>query len=181
LLDANALAESLFDGGVPSARLFDEQIAARIRAGSAGKKAGTRIYGEIVGVYTSQGRSDLAAQLEEIWNDFLREHNATLYCGYPIDVFEPAFSESDVHSIMCWHSLALSAVDAEKAIDALYAALEEVLGERAGRVRELMYVAPKPGWASLPAFEGCVLWLRRNLRRYADDIMRSTESRLRSA
>jgi hypothetical protein len=170
LLDAHDVARDLLRDGVPDQNAFEEIVGSRVRKTIGTSHRGLRAYGEIVGVYWSHGRRAAAARLEELWNTLMREVDFPLYCGYPIDVFDTGFAPADLDAVMCAHATVVSGVE-PRAQAALENALHRVLGASAARVTDLMRAEFRPGWSALPEVEAKILWLRNNLRAYADEIL----------
>jgi hypothetical protein len=55
-----------------------------------------RAHGEMVNLLVADGMTDAAMELEELWNEFSREHHFTLLCGYSISTLE---STGDSHRV----------------------------------------------------------------------------------
>jgi hypothetical protein len=171
LLDADEVAAALLAGGMPSRAKFEEIVGERLRIRGDSGARGLRAYGEIVGVYWAQARRDAAVLLEEIWNDAMHDADFSLYCSYPIGVFDRAFTADDVDGLMCSHGMMVSGLEAQAAETALESALDRVLGRNALMVRQLMRAPYRPRWSTLPKAEAAILWLRGNLSGYADEIL----------
>jgi hypothetical protein len=175
MLDAAEVARDLMEGGMPGAQAFGEIVAARVRTMDK-RYRGLRAYGEIVGVYWSQGERQAAVRLEQMWNDLMRDVDFSLYCGYGIDIFDRGFTADNVDALMCSHAEVVSGVDAERLRAALDNAMDTILSDRAQVVRDVMARQMRPGWGNVPQAEGAILWLRNNLRAYADEILRLTRA-----
>ena len=55
------------------------------RAGQNGRKV--RAFGEMVAILWERGQTSAVFHLEHLWNLACREHDLTLFCAYPTDVF----------------------------------------------------------------------------------------------
>ena len=60
-------------------------------------------YGEMVGLLWEQGNKSAAIRLEQLWNDLLASVNASLLCGYPIDIFDENADRAEIASIVNEH------------------------------------------------------------------------------
>jgi hypothetical protein len=174
-LDAREIAAALLDSGTPSRSRFDEMVGEVVRGAIRAKRRAVRVYGEIVGIYWSDGRHEAAVQLEHLWNELLRDLDFSLYCGYPIGVFDGAFTSDALDDLMCAHGKVISGVEDCLAEQSLAQAFGRVLGNRASLLRDYIREPYHPHWSSLPKVEAMVLWLRNNLRDYAADILSCAE------
>src|SRR5690606_12683 len=102
-------------------------------------------------------------RLEEFWNKLLQKGGFTLFCSYPIDIFDKEFQISGVDALLCDHTHLIPTGADETLQRAIDQALEERLGERFHGLRLLMKADHRPSWAVLPQAEGMILWLRNNL------------------
>jgi MEDS: MEthanogen/methylotroph, DcmR Sensory domain len=169
-LDAAATLDRFMVDGEPDAPRFEAVIGQALRAvRSRAVQGGVRAYGEMVGILWQAGQKEAAIRLEELWNQLLRKSDATLFCGYPIDVLGPDFHHSSVDPLLCAHTHLLSP-DAGLE-DALQRAMDEVLGARVESLRPLIQANHRPAWADIARPEALILWLRNNLPGSAERIL----------
>jgi hypothetical protein len=88
ILDAEDTLAQFMVGGQLRWELFDEVVGTAVRGLQARAPGGNlRAFGEMVGVLWSAGQTTAAVELEEFWNHLLEDHDVSLFCAYPIDVF----------------------------------------------------------------------------------------------
>jgi hypothetical protein len=174
-LDAQPTLDQFLRNGMPDWDLFEATIPPamqRVRANSEGVRA----YGEMVGILWSNGRHAAAIRLEQFWNRLLSRASFQLFCGYPIDVLNPAFAPASVDAILCNHTHIVPA-DGPEFETALCRAMEEVAGAKAERAEALMKSELfRARWGILPRSEGLILWMRRHLPNHADEILRRAKA-----
>jgi len=169
-LDAEVTLSRLIRDGVPDPRLFHALVGETL-AGVRNRavQSGVRAYGEMVGLLWKAGAHEAAAQLEQMWNQTLRNSEASLFCAYPIDVLGPDFQSEKVDELLCSHTHLLPLNPGlEEALDR---AMHEVLGPRLENLRESIRANHRPAWGKVPPAEALVLWLRNNLPGTADQIL----------
>jgi len=108
--------------------------------------------------------------LERYWNQLLESNSFSLFCGYPIDVFGTDFHKCDVDALFSVHThfLPSATEDLEKALNR---AMNEILGPQADVARRRFLADAHASWAQTLKAEALILWLRRNLREHADEIL----------
>jgi hypothetical protein len=147
---------------------FETTIQAAIDSLAPGR--GLRAYGEMVGVLWQSGQFSNAIILEDYWNRFLRSRGCSLYCAYPIDVFDSEFQTCGVEALLCDHSKLLPSGQAD--LDsAVNRAMDEHFGDLAGDLRRRAAETLHPYWAELPTAEATILWLREHVPHHADAIL----------
>ncbi|HEY6058893.1 MAG TPA: MEDS domain-containing protein, partial [Candidatus Limnocylindrales bacterium] len=168
--DAEAMLGRVMVAGTPSSERFADVVGEALRGvqDRAGH-TGVRAYGEMVGLLWKAGELDAAVRLEELWNELLRVHDVSLFCGYPIDIFSPDFQADKVDALLCAHTHLLPLNPALE--NALNRAMDEVLGPRVDGLRRLIQANHRPAWAKIPPAEALVLWLRNNLPGSAEQII----------
>ena len=170
LADPDELLQRFMDGGQPHWQRFQAAVEPLIAAMQA--RVGPnriRAYGEMVDVLWNAGQSPAAARLERFWNKLMAAREFSLYCAYQIDVFGKEFHASVLDPVLCVHTHLLGKGAAlEGAVDR---GMAEVLGARAGDMKQLMRDNFRPAWAAIPSGEAKVLWIRNNLPGYADEIL----------
>jgi hypothetical protein len=182
VLDAHKTLGRFMIEGRPDPRLMDVIIGGAVhelQTRAAG--ANVRTYGEMVGILWSGGRFSAAMMLEEFWNTLQESVDFHLYCSYPIDVLGKAFYVCDIDALLCSHSRMLPTApegDLEAAIDL---AMDEVLGSRADELRVRMNAANQPSWAPELNAEALIIWLRKNARDCADEILGLARNRYRAS
>ena len=89
VLDARETLNRFLVAGQPDERLFrdvvGEVLAEAHRRSSTGH---VRAFGEMVGLLWVAGERAAATRLEAYWNDLLRGAACSLFCAYPIDIYE---------------------------------------------------------------------------------------------
>lgn len=171
-LDAQETLSKFMVAGRPDWLLFENTIRAAMQNVRALESdAGLRAYGEMVGVLWKAGQFSAAVRLEQFWNQFLRQSHVSLFCGYPIDVFDKAFQINTLDPLLCAHTHLVPAGANGDLDDAINRSMDEVLGARADGLRLLMKANFRPSWAAMPRAESSILWLRNNLEDEADEIL----------
>lgn len=100
---AGTLAKFCIDGK-PDHALFDEVLGDALEGLCASGKR-VAAYGEMVGILCERGQYADAVVLEAMWNELLARHRASLFCGYPSDLFTSAESRPFYHSIRAAHTV----------------------------------------------------------------------------
>jgi DcmR-like sensory protein len=171
-LDARQTLAKFMVDNKPNARLFDESVGTLARRlGSSSERHCLRAYGEMVGLLWLNRQFSAAMALEELWNDLLQSTSFSLFCSYPIDVFDPSFHRCDVDAVMCSHTHMVPpgfGADLELAVSR---AVDETIGAQHRDWRALFQAADKPAWGSALRGEALILWLRENFAEHADDIL----------
>jgi hypothetical protein len=178
LLDAHqTLARFTTDRGPDWAR-FEATIQAAIDSLAPG--AGLRAYGEMVGVLWQSGQFSAAIMLEDCWNRFLQSKGFSLFCSYPIDVFDSEFQACGVEALLCDHSHLLPSCNGD--LDsAVNRAMDEHFGSMTQELRRRAQETSYPYWADMPAAEATILWLRAHVPEHADRIMQRAREHYQAA
>ena len=101
---AETLSRFVYDGW-PVKELFEDVIGGVIREVRARSASGkVRAFGEMVGLLWTEGNRTAAIQLEEYWNELMRGNEFSLFCGYPIDLFDSETELEDLHSVLGTHT-----------------------------------------------------------------------------
>ena len=128
-LDAAAtLARFMVPDAAPNPELFTERRR-RGRAGCpfpGGAHRSSRLWRDGWPALEGPGSRAQAVQLEELWNEMLRESDVSLFCAYPIDIFSSEFQTAKVDALLCSHTHLLPLDTALEG--ALNRAMDEVLG-----------------------------------------------------
>ena len=171
-LDAEATLDQFMVDGQPYWGRFERTIGSVIREirTSVGH-GGLRAYGEMVGVLWTRGQYSAAVRLEQFWNKLLSRSSASLFCGYPIDIFSPEFESGAVDAVLCAHTHVLPSRSNSEAEDAIYQAMRGVFGVQSAELEALMEARPQAAWGDMLKGEASVLWIRQNLPNRADEIL----------
>ena len=86
-LDASETLAQLMVDGQPDAARFAAVIGPVIASAGSG---GRRVYafGEMVALLAAVGEHQAAIRLEALWNGFQETHSFSLFCAYPLEVFD---------------------------------------------------------------------------------------------
>jgi hypothetical protein len=173
VLDAQEMLVRFMIEGKPNARLFDSCVGQLVRdLLGAGQSRGLRAYGEMVGVLWLNGQFSAAMAVEELWNDLMQHTSFSLFCGYPIDIFDRSFHRCDVDAVMCSHAQLVSEGSDDGGLEsAVSRALDDTDSARGQGWRHLFQDAAKPPWASALPGEALILWIREHFSETADEIL----------
>jgi KaiC/GvpD/RAD55 family RecA-like ATPase len=102
MLDAHELLAQFMRNGMPDHALFAETVGTLLA--SAHERACSRnrrvtVFGEMVAILWDNGEKEAALQLEQLWNEALRESSFHLHCAYPRGVFDSVGDIDSVHSM----------------------------------------------------------------------------------
>lgn len=136
-----------------------------------GAGAEKSVYGEMVGILWEAGQLEAAIRLEDYWNALLLEGGITLFCGYPIDVFDTQFHTPEARAVLCSHSSLVPTGPNGDVDGSLRQAMEDLLGPKAGELRLAMEASLADDAGSMPPAEGAILWLRSHLPEQAESIL----------
>lgn len=171
MLDAAEMLGRFMNGGEPDGQLFRNTVGstvANLRASSP--SAEISAYGEMVGLLWSDGYYSAAIALEALWNELLSSTGSRLFCGYPIDIYGDRFHECDVEALLSTHTHYLPQ-RAHGLEAALHCAIRDRLGPSADACIVRMSADLKTTRGQRMRAESMVLWLRKNLRAGAGDII----------
>jgi hypothetical protein len=130
-LDAEETLSRFMVNGHPDERLFRETLDEAIAQVSGGAKAPKlRAYGEMVGILWQRGQIAAAIELEAVWNRALESEGFVLFCGYPIDIFDPGFQMADMDAVLCAHTHLLPTGHGNALDASISRALYEVFGSK---------------------------------------------------
>jgi superfamily I DNA/RNA helicase len=176
--DAHEILAKFMVGGKPDWDRFESVVGtamAKLRSAANDAKANhakLRAYGEMVGVLWKTRQFSAAIRLEQFWNKLLSRSSFSLYCAYSIDIFGQEFQVAALDSILCTHTH-LVPCESDGAVEtAICQALEEILGSGIDDLRIQIKANRRAGWGVMPAGENTALWVRSNLPRKAEEIMR---------
>ena len=83
---ADTLSKITVDGQPDEAR-FTEFIEPVLKRASDCGNGRVRIFGEMVGLLSANGKHEAAIRLEEFWNNLAKVHSFSLFCAYPMRAF----------------------------------------------------------------------------------------------
>jgi hypothetical protein len=88
-LDAAETLSRITDAGWPNETQFTRVVGGALErlSAAAGPGACVAVFGELIAILSTAGRSDAAIRLEELWNQLGRSHAFSLCCGYPMSAF----------------------------------------------------------------------------------------------
>lgn len=170
-LDAQETLDRIMIEGRLEWERFEDVVGCLIRQLSSSAGAPVCAYGEMVGLLWNSGQKAAAIRLEAFWNRILEQTGCTLFCGYPIDIFDPEFQSAEVHDILCAHTHVISGGEPRELEAAVHRAFEEVAGPGA---RPQIAALPSNGNGShprLPAAEASLFLLRKTLPEHAGQIL----------
>lgn len=105
MLDAEETLARFMVDGKPRWERFDEVVGTAVRGLHARAPGGhLRAFGEMVGVLWSAGQTAAAVELEDFWNRLLEQHAASLFCAYPIDVFQGQCDTDEFRTLAAAHT-----------------------------------------------------------------------------
>jgi hypothetical protein len=106
---AQTLAGFLVDGA-PDPLKFEDTVGAMVReAGKSSDNGFIFAFGEMVTLLCADGRPRGAIRLEQMWNALARKCRFSLYCAYPLSIFDSKPDVSLLLQICAEHSLAIPA------------------------------------------------------------------------
>jgi signal transduction histidine kinase len=89
-LDAAETLKKFMRHGLPDAALFAEvmgSVLGRAAAAAIGKTPHIAAFGEMVALLWTEGNTEAAVRLEQLWNDLARMYPLSLRCAYPMSGF----------------------------------------------------------------------------------------------
>jgi signal transduction histidine kinase len=109
-LDARDTLAEFMAGPLPDAERFHgvlSRVFTRVLAGRA--QTSVRAFGEMVDVLWKDGNTEGAIYLEELWNEFAREHELSLLCAYSMGNFVGTAQSARFQAVCDQHSRVLPA------------------------------------------------------------------------
>jgi hypothetical protein len=160
VLDAASTLARLLVDGMPDPERFQAVIGAAIGAARSAGYRRVRAFGEMVDLLR---RTDVTAtiRLEELWNDLLATHGASLLCGYSMDPFDAGIYRGLLQRVCAVHSDLIPAEDYSRLEEAVERAYAEVFGsaDDAGFLRRV-FLAEYPRPSAMPDAEAAILAAR---------------------
>jgi hypothetical protein len=177
MLDADEMLSRFMVDGQPDPERFRTAIGeALLLARRRIAEAGICGYGEMVGLLWEAGQTSAAIRLEECWNQLLHAGGISLFCGYPIDIFDEDFRRTHIHDVLCAHTHVLPTGAGGDLGAALDQAMDELLGPAADEVRSSMNAGLPASNLAMPEAESAILWLRSNVPDNAETILARARS-----
>jgi hypothetical protein len=105
LIDAQATLDRFMLDGQPDQDLFRAIVGSvlqDVRGRSATGKI--RAFGEMVGILWMDGQQDAATRLEKYWNELLTGSTVSLFCAYPIDIFDGGTQTGGLEAVLRAHT-----------------------------------------------------------------------------
>ena len=99
-LDASELLSQILVDDMPDSARFADIVGgtiARTRACLTGSRPQIVAFGEMVSLLWTDGKTDAAIRLEQLWNDLAKEHSFCLRCAYPLAHF---YGKKSIHPLM---------------------------------------------------------------------------------
>jgi hypothetical protein len=105
VLDAQATLDRFMVDGQPDQDGF-RAVVGRVLKEVGGRSATGKIraFGEMVGILWVDGQQAAATRLEQYWNELLTGSTCSLFCAYPIDVFDGGSQTAALEAILCAHT-----------------------------------------------------------------------------
>jgi hypothetical protein len=172
LIDGEELLAEFMVNGQPDWERFQSSIANVLgRLRPSDPDAVIRAYGEMVGILWQAGNRAAAIRLEEHWNRLLHRGGVLLFCGYPIDILDNDDHCDDLEAVLCNHTHVMPAAADNSLHLAVNRAMDELLGTEADAVRGRIEAQSAATETVVPAAEGSILWLVKNLPKEAAAIL----------
>jgi len=105
LLDARTTLDRFLVNGEPDHELFRRVVGSvlqDLRTRSISGKI--RAFGEMVGLLWVDGQQAAAIRLEQYWNELLVGSTSSLFCAYPIDIFDGGTDMNGLDAVLCAHT-----------------------------------------------------------------------------
>ena len=167
MFDAEETLAKLMAGDEIDEAAFDRVVGCLI----AGIEGRVRAYGEMVDLLWKSGRLSAAIRLEECWNRLLKAQRFTLYCAYAVELLATNVGPEDLQSMVECHSHLLPVRRNGELEHAVRRAMQDVLGTPTVESLAPFIQATRYGRSVVPGGEATVLWIRKSLPPYADEIL----------
>jgi hypothetical protein len=172
MLDAEETLGRFMIDGYPDAERFDAIVGAMVRDAVGRTNTGElRAYGEMVGLLWKTRQFPAAIRTEQLWNRLQKSVSFSLFCAYPIDIFDKQFEIGIVDALLCAHTHLLPSATHGGLEAAIDRAMAEVLGSAAQELRPVSNGGSRAAWVAMPRAEAVILWLRHDFPDRADEIL----------
>jgi hypothetical protein len=105
VLDAQATLDRFMVDGQPDQDLFRAVVGSVLQGVRGRSPTGKiRAFGEMVGILWVDGHQAAATRLEEYWNELLTGSTFSLFCAYPIDIFDGGSQTAGLEAVLCAHT-----------------------------------------------------------------------------
>jgi PAS domain S-box-containing protein len=100
------LSRFLVDGEIDQFKFFETvgSVISRASASSRDEKHSVVVFGEMVALLWAEGKTEMAIQLEKLWNALARTYSFSLRCAYPMQGFSFERDAAAVAEICGQHS-----------------------------------------------------------------------------
>jgi hypothetical protein len=170
LADAHETLAAIMVDGAPSRERFERVIGGlmdQVEERFPGRPV--RAFGEMVDLLCRRGDPESAAGLENLWNRLAERRRFSLLCAYHLDVFDRATQASVLPEVCRAHSHIQPADDNARLQRAVDSALDETLGEDAGKVYALM--SNRRGETNVvPTAQLALMWVSAEMPAHAERI-----------
>jgi hypothetical protein len=168
--DAEETLARIMVGGRPDWRSFQHAMGGLI-AEVRLQYPGVCAYGEMVDVLWKRGNLEAALRLEEFWNELARLQTFSLFCAYRMNPLDTTVYGGPLEGVCRAHSQLMPAHDSARFDAAVSAASERVLDPQLAQI--LLALAASHATAThMPAGQAALFWLRHNMPRTADKVLR---------
>jgi len=106
-LDADTMLSRIMVNGAPDLDAFLKGLAGLIEAAALASKIQSprvAIFGECVGLLSSQGNMEAAIQIERTGNELLKTRDVDILCAYPLNAFHPQRNDVALREICAQHT-----------------------------------------------------------------------------
>jgi len=177
-IDAHKALAQVMKNGHPDWAAFERVVEGALeRVRPSDSRGITRVYGELVGVLWSNREYAAAVRLEQYWNRLIALRPLCLYCGYAMDVFDPAGHNPFLEKVLCTHSHLVPTENDGALQTALWQGIEDVLGDKSHEIRNFDMGKRDASWVMVPEVERTMLWLINNVPHALQSIARSARDR----
>ena len=105
VLDARTTLDSFLVDGQPDHARFRGEVDGILQGVLARAATGkVRAFGEMVGLLWAEGDRPAALRLEQYWNELLAGSACSLFCAYPIDIFDGGSQTGGLAGVVCAHT-----------------------------------------------------------------------------
>lgn len=96
---ADTLSKFMLDGR-PDERRFANFMGPVLKRAADCGNGRLRVFGEMVGLLSMNGKHEAAIRLEELWSELAKIHSFSLFCAYPMVAF-PRKADGDAFLRIC--------------------------------------------------------------------------------
>lgn len=171
-VDSKDLLERYLVDGSPNWNRFEPavtQLIDAVQPSSPG--AGRRAYGDMVGLLWNAQQYDAAIAVERFWNRLMAGHSFQLFCGYPIDIFDPKEQAPHLERIAREHNHVLTADESGDIEKSISRAAREVLGPESDRYKAFEKATASISANGWPSPEARIKWIRHEYPENAPEIL----------